>query len=422
LETPNKHRRYILAVSAILISTVLTVTVSEILLHVAARMFPQVEAVLCNPQNCDRSHLEPPKSRSELRELPDAELGMRGNPNFPEHDANGFRNAVIPDRADVVAIGDSQTYGFSVAPDQAWPRVLEKLTSCRVYSMAVGGYGPLQYAVLAQRALRFKPRLMLIGIYFGNDFYDNWKMFLRNPNKYPVPKKLLNSALESEQHNPLARDVEDFFRMAGTISPVDAHRAWSPRIFLAQNSSLWGFARAVKDQLFPPQTVLSHEFWTAVTALTPKQLENASIFNGTDWRTILTSRYREAVENIDDPRIKVGVWLTQWAMENIVELANQQDIAVIFILLPTKESVFVDKVNDANGHKYLKKLTTEEDWIRQSLIQYMEKNTFVYINMAPSLRAMVQQPYFENADGHPNVFGQEKIARKLLEPVGICKH
>jgi len=36
-------------------------------------------------------------------------------------------------------------------------------------------------------------------------------MYLRNPSKYPVPKELLNNALESEQHNPLSRDVEDFF-------------------------------------------------------------------------------------------------------------------------------------------------------------------------------------------------------------------
>jgi len=80
-----------------------------------------------------------------------------------------------------------------------------------------------------------------------------------------------------------------------------------------------GFARAIK-------AVLSDDFRTAVAALTPKQLEYASIFDGTDWKTILTSRYREAVENIDDPRIKVGVWLTQWAIHNIDRLAKHNDI------------------------------------------------------------------------------------------------
>jgi len=415
LKTPNVGRRFILAATAISISTILTITVSEIMLHVVARTFPRVETVLFSPMG------EPI--------LSDTELGVRGNPKFPEHDANGFRNRGVPDTTDIVAIGDSQTYGTGVALDQAWPRVLEKLTLCRVYSMAVGGYGPLQYAVLAQQALRFKPRLMLVGIYFGNDFFDNWEMYLRNPSKYFVPNELLSNAMESEQHNPLSRDVEDFYRMGQTeyakVSPVDAGTwewAWSLRDFLARNSSFLGFARAVTNQLFPPQTVLSHEFRTAIAALTPKQLEYASIFDGTDWRTIFTSRYREAAENIDDPRIKVGVWLTQWALENIVQSVKQNDISIIFILLPTKESVFGDKVRNADDYKYFKKLTTEEDRIRQGLIQYMERYNIAYIDMAASLRAMTQQPYFEDADGHPNAIGQKEIARKVLEYVGMCKH
>ena len=151
--------------------------------------------------------------------------------------------------------------------------------------MALGGYGPLQYEVLAQRAVRYKPPLMLVGIYFGNDFYDNWEMYLRSPSRYPVPKELLNSALKAGATlNPLSLEVEDFYG----IGPTDAERqtdaekerAWSLRYFLAQNSSLWGLARAVKNKLFPPRTVLSDEFETAVAALTPKQLEYASIFDG----------------------------------------------------------------------------------------------------------------------------------------------
>src|SRR5262249_32842455 len=139
LKTPNVGRRFILAATAISISTILTITVSEIMLHVAARIFPRVETVLW------QSPMVGPI-------LSDTELGFRGNPRFSEHDAKGFRNRGVPDTTDIVAIGDSHTYGKGVALDQAWPRVLEKLTLCRVYSMALGGYGPLQYAVLAEQA------------------------------------------------------------------------------------------------------------------------------------------------------------------------------------------------------------------------------------------------------------------------------
>ena len=42
-------------------------------------------------------------------------------PGDAGHDAWGFRNARIPERVDVIAIGDSQTYGVSAAEDEIWP-------------------------------------------------------------------------------------------------------------------------------------------------------------------------------------------------------------------------------------------------------------------------------------------------------------
>ena len=71
---------------------------------------------------------------------------------------------------------------------------------------------------------------------------------------------------------------------------------------------------------------------------------------------------------------------------------------------------------------YFSKLTNEEYKYRQYLIDYLKENGFSYVDLAPSLRAMVQQPYFENADGHPNAIGQKEIATRLLEHVGSCKH
>jgi len=417
----NSRRYFMLAAAAASMLIVFTVTILEIALHLAADAFPQV-AVILNPSVRD-GPIEP--------RLLDPELIYRGNPRYPQHDANGFRNASIPDNADVVTIGDSQTYGSSVPFYQAWPRVLEKLSSCRIYNMALGGYGPLQYSVLAREAVRFKPRLIFVAIYFGNDFYDNWEMYLRNPKKYSVPDNLLEPALELERSIPLSRDVADFFAMgqadftesssqSSTQSPTEA--SWSFRHFLSRNSSLWGLGRAIKNRVFAnEESILSHQFQTSVAALTPKQLEYASIFRGTDWRTILTSRYREAVQNSDDPRIRVGYWLTEWAIQDINKVAKQTGIALTFVLLPTKESVFASKIRDAREHKFFEKLTAEENLHRQRLIQFMQKANINYVDMAPSLRSNAQQPYFENADGHPNAIGNKIIATRLLEHTGLCK-
>src|SRR5262245_42445916 len=80
--------------------------------------------------------------------IDDPILGSRIKPQTTGHDALGFRNTEVPQSANVVAIGDSQTYGVSAGRDDSWPHQLGMLLSEPVYNMALGGYGPLQYLFL----------------------------------------------------------------------------------------------------------------------------------------------------------------------------------------------------------------------------------------------------------------------------------
>jgi hypothetical protein len=408
-------RRTLIAAVALGVLIVVTTFILEISLQLAAWTFPQVGMILL-----------PSSYASNIEQnIPDDNLIVRGNPQFPDHDKNGFRNRIIPTKADIVTIGDSHTYGQTVEYEDAWPRVLASLTSCRVYNMAVSAGGPLQYAILAEEAIRFAPRFILVGIYFGNDFSDNWDMYLRHPNKYPIPESLLQPAIEAERKAPLSEKIEDFFR--GQVEEAmgqvgDANSAWSLRFFLSQHSALWGFGRAIKNSLAPrPPSVLNTEFKPAISALTQRQLEYASIFEGTSWKTIFTSRYREAAENDDDPRIRVGYWLTEWAVSRINDLAKKSGIRSFFVLLPTKESVFASKVRDMSEHNYLEKLTREENLYRNRLIQFMEEMSIDFVDMRPVLEKSVAQPYFENADGHPNPVGHRIIATRLLKEISKCQ-
>jgi hypothetical protein len=107
-----------LTVIATAISIIITWALLEISLHLAAKIFPRVDALLF------------PASFEWL--ISDSDLTYRGNPLAPGNDANGFRNANIPSKAEIVAIGDSHTYGWGVHSDEAWPHELQKFTSCRV--------------------------------------------------------------------------------------------------------------------------------------------------------------------------------------------------------------------------------------------------------------------------------------------------
>ena len=102
----------------------------------------------------------------------------RLRPRLPErggtgpHDLLGFRNRSVPNVADVVVVGDSQTYGNNALLEQAWPKRLAArlgLDGSTVYSMAAGGWSAVQYLDMALKATTFQPQVLVVAFYTGND-------------------------------------------------------------------------------------------------------------------------------------------------------------------------------------------------------------------------------------------------------------
>src|SRR5437762_10854908 len=116
----------------------------------------------------------------------DPVLVARYAPNAPGHDARGFRNAQALSKAEVVAIGDSQTWGVNVLPADAWPQQLGRRSGLSVYNMGVGSYGPDQYLILTDQALQLSPKTIVIGLYPGNDLYDAYNLTYRNEDRKSV--------------------------------------------------------------------------------------------------------------------------------------------------------------------------------------------------------------------------------------------
>ncbi len=136
-----------------------TLITLEILLQIACLIFPkQTYPLWPNPV------------------IQDQRLGYRPNPAHPEHDQRGFRNKFVPVAADIVALGDSQTYGVDVSLDRAWPHQLADLAKLQVYSMAYGGYGPVHSLFLFEEAKKLHPRLIIETFYAGNDLYDSYSI------------------------------------------------------------------------------------------------------------------------------------------------------------------------------------------------------------------------------------------------------
>jgi hypothetical protein len=115
--------------------------------------------------------LKDPRTLNRARPFHDEELITSMGP----HDVLGFRNRGVPAVADVVTLGDSQTYGVNVLLEDSWPGAMQRaLGHASVYTMAVGSWGAVQYADMFVNATAFRPRVIVVAFYSGNDPLDSF--------------------------------------------------------------------------------------------------------------------------------------------------------------------------------------------------------------------------------------------------------
>ena len=114
------------------------------------------------------------------RPLFNAEFGVGQGP----HDILGFRNRAVPDIVDIVVIGDSMTYGYNVVLAKNWPsRMREALDRKKpvVYNMSVAGWGAAEYLAIFSKALVFRPEVVVVAFYSGNDALETFQQAYGNP-------------------------------------------------------------------------------------------------------------------------------------------------------------------------------------------------------------------------------------------------
>lgn len=382
-----------------LITVIVTVAIIDLVLHAAASISPDIDEL---------TSFIPAK-------IPDPQLGHRGNPRYPDHDQKGFRNPSLPETAEIIALGDSQTYGSGVKADQAWPRVLEALSERPVYSMGLGGYGPAHSLILWDEAIALKPAVIIEAIYAGNDLHDSFSLVYNRGQLAELKhedKGMAEAIMQAEAAEPIHERVSKMYRRGNKKSSLRL----SIKSWLDKNSRVYGVLRRTQYELsrlqkrdLPPAS--AEDRWEDAQSFAAKHPQYTQLFNNQSLRTTFTSEYRLAALNLEDPRINEGKRLSLKVLERMHELADQAEIRFVVLFIPTKEMAFSKLASNLDSANYHKLIQNEQDFWEETKA-FLDSRSIEYIDTLPQLQAELEQGvqiYKVSRDGHPNANGQKVI-------------
>ena len=307
---PKTRKRTVLA--ALLVLSVLTLALVEVALRIA---LPTADFL-----------------QADLRD--DPVLGLMIAPHNNGHDANGFRNASVPAQTDILAVGDSFTYGYNAPRGGAWPAHLQRLTGQTVYNAGVGGFGPLQELhVTQQQAPKLKPKTVVMAIFLGNDITDAY-----------------NLAQSREHWHPWRITA----RPAGSKTALDelADREWAEqeskrfaaplRDWLSMHSMTYGVLRTTV--LTPLAAMRASK---QVTAADPNDKMPWTDVQAPAQSTIFNARQRLMALDPAQTETQEGLQITERALQAMQAQATAQGYHLVVAFIPTKERAHCKRLLDA---------------------------------------------------------------------------
>ncbi|MGB0721998.1 MAG: hypothetical protein ACPGU7_06335 [Gammaproteobacteria bacterium] len=299
--------------------------------------------------------------------VPDPLTHMRARPldqdrgGMGPHDILGFRNRAVGNVADVVVIGDSQTYGNNVTLEQNWPSVMAgRLAPGRpVYAMATGGWGAVQYYQMALNAGLFRPRVMIMAFYTGNDPLDSARL-------------------------AFADDRWTALRPPGADDAVEFPKVNYPA---------------------PPE-----EQWPVVFA------------NGLE--TVFSPQLR-LVSNAPGEAADAGYAIMERVAREIATQTRKVGIDFVVTLIPTKEYAFarrvaVEKLDAPAAYQAL--VDAEGERIR-AFAEAMERHGVRYVDVVGPMQQAASEAtrsgrlYPGNVNGHPSIKGYSTLGNVMAEAV-----
>lgn len=326
-------------------------------------------------------------------------LGIRLPPRSSGHDEWGFRNPDVPASADIVAIGDSHTYGNCAKMVEAWPAALSQLAGKKIYNLGMGGYGPNQYKhLLETTTFKLKPKTVICGLYMGDDF-DNAYRITYGLNYWAPLRQRAGEVAEA-----------DIWEKPANTQDASWHK--HVRVWLSEHSILY--------------RVTVHGLLAGLKAKV--QVQNAAKLYDSTFSLILPEQKVEEsfspkglLRGLDQssPTVQEGMRVTFKLLAEMNELCAKHGARLVVVIIPTKESVFaryLEKNQNGELGEIARKVISNERMCRERLIEHLNANKIPFVDSLPALvQASASDKLYANSaqDMHPNKNGYRVIAEAI---------
>ena len=335
-------------------------------------------------------------------------LWIRIAPGMTGFDEWGFRNPRVPGTTDIVAIGDSHTYGNNATMSQSWPYVAGRVAGMSVYSLALGGYGPNQYfQLLKTRGLTLRPRWVVCGLYMGDDFENAFLMSYG---------KEYWAGLRSERRAAVDADIWKDTDDSCAISS-ECPRPWHRRLraWLSQHSLVYRLVvhgpvlRRLKGAVQVRRAADGADGRTASLIVADAGIEEA--FRPVGIRARLDQR---------SAAVQEGMRITFALLGMMADACRENRCRLLVAFIPTKETVFAEYIMRSPGmhlRDVIVDLVNQEAHAKARLVEFLDRAGIAYVDTLPALRRRVTDQLYTRSDGdmHPSKNGYRVIGEVVGE-------
>jgi len=334
-------------------------------------------------------------------------LEYKMNPKAEGIDENGFRNPRALKQAEIIALGDSHTYGYNVESEDSWPQILGRKTNMTVYNFGVGGYGVLQYYHLFNEAIKMNPKHIIVGLFLPNDLRDTCWTLNKVPHwqTWALKNNLkIEPCIENEKRKQLIFQDDLILKFLNTAS---------------QSALL-----SALDHLFNNKLIKKNEssryralVYPDLVPRDPIQIKDAN--NNTKLPYLYIN---VGTDNIDlnKPHVQSSFQMVKYILNEMKLRCEEANIKFGVLLISSKHSVYYERLKSSgiNVPEQFDKTMEIEKKLKNAFIEFFKNNNALYFDSEPYMERAIasQKNVYRNAgDYHPLEPGNAAYANAVYD-------